>query len=425
LNTLDPILIIAALLLSAMCSGLEIAFISSNKLYFELQRKQGAFWTRLVEGFFRRPAKLIGTLLVGNNIALVVYGIAMARVLEPWLASFLPGDLLVMVAQTVVSTLVILVLAEFLPKTLFRLDPNGAMAFFALPMRVLHIILWLPTTVLTGISEVLLRVFGMRTKPGQLTFGRIDLDAFLREVSENTGTMNDLDAEVEYFRNTLELSQVKVRELMVPRAEIVAMDVDTPVKDLLERFSSTGLSKVLVYKNGIDNMIGYVHSYEMFRKPRSIRAVMRPVNFVPGTMPADELLQMFIKQRSHMAVVVDEFGGTAGVLTMEDVVEHIVGDIEDEHDQDLDVEERLGPHEFLFSARLEVEYLVETHGLQLPISEEYDTLAGLILYHSGEIPGTGEEIEVGPFRFTIAKVSQNRIELVRCLVLDPAAGIVQ
>lgn len=418
----DLILIIASLLVSALCSGLEIAFVSANRLYFELQHKQGAFWTRMVHGFFRRPARLIGALLVGNNIALVVYGIAMAKWLEPWLATMVQGELIVLLLQTIISTLVILVLAEYLPKTLFRLDPNSAMALFAVPLRLLYMVLWVPTMVITGISELVLRLFGIRTSPGQVAFGRVDLDAFLREVSESAPNKEALDAEVEYVRNTLELSNVKARDMMVPRAEIEAVDVDEPIAELHERFCTTGLSKIPVYKDSIDNIIGYVHGYEMFRKPRSIRTVMRSVSFVPGTIPADQLLQMFTKQRAHLAVVVDEFGGTAGLVTIEDVVERIVGDIEDEHDVEEVVDEQLGPNEFLFSARAEVAEVAEKHGLALPASEEYDTLAGLILYHTGEIPEAGSEIDIGPFRFVVAQVTQSRIDLLRCLVTDPSAG---
>lgn len=338
---------------SALCSGLEIAFVSSNKLYIELQRKQGAIWARLVGGLQRRPARVIGALLVGNNIALVIYGIVMARVMEPWLRDLWPNEAFVLLAQTTLSTLLILVVSEFLPKALFRLDPNGILTVFALPLQILYIMLWLPMIVMTGLSEGLLRLFGIRTKPGQVAFGRIDLDEFLKEVSDNSPDADDLEPEVEYFRNTLELSNTRARELMTPRAEIEAVDVEDGTDVLQKRFVETGLSKLLVHKDSIDNVIGYVHGNELFRRPRSIRAVMRPVSFVPGTMPADQVLRMFTGQRTHVAVVVDEFGGTAGMLTIEDVVETIVGDIEDEHDLGEGVEEKLSDTEYLFSGRTE------------------------------------------------------------------------
>jgi CBS domain containing-hemolysin-like protein len=421
----DLILIILAVAISAMCSGLEIAFLSSNKLYVELERKRGAIWARLVSGMLKRPGRVIGALLVGNNIALVLYGILMARALEPWLHGFGLGEAFVLTSQTIISTLIILVLAEFLPKAIFRADPNGSLSVFALPLQIMYVLLWIPMMVMTGLSEVVLRLFGVSNKSGVVAFGRIDLDDFLKDVGNNQPSNSSMDAEVEYFRNTLELSNTKVRELMVPRAQIEAVQVDEPVDVLRQRFIESGMSKLLVYKDGIDHIIGYVHGYELFRNPRSIRGVMRPVNFIPGTMPADAVLQMFIKQRTHVAVVVDEFGGTAGMLTMEDVVETIVGDIEDEHDIPEEVEERLGPNEFLFSARTEVAHLIEAHKLALPESEEYDTLAGYILHTTSDIPDQGEVLELGPFRITIAQVLHGRVDLVRLEVIDAEAGYLE
>ncbi len=275
---------------------------------------------------------------------------------------------------------------------------------------------------MTGISELILRSVGVRTKPGQVVFGRLDLDDFLKDVRANKSLEKRMDAEVDYFRNTLELSNIKVREVMIPRAEIVAVDVDEPVSELRDRMVESGLTKILIYKDSIDEIIGYVHGYELFKKPQNIRSVMRAVNFIPGTMPVDELLQILIKQRNHVAVVVDEFGGTAGMLTIEDVMETIVGDIEDEHDQPEEVEERLGPNEFLFTARSEVDYLRETYKLAIPESEEYDTLAGFLLHSTGDLPDQGQVLDLPPFRITIARVEHSRIDLVRFEVLDTDQG---
>ncbi|MBL7954333.1 MAG: HlyC/CorC family transporter [Flavobacteriales bacterium] len=419
----DLILLIIAVAVSALCSGLEIAFVSSNKLYIELERNRGAIWARLVSVMLKRPARVIGALLVGNNLALVLYGLLMAKLLQPWLLGFGYGAAFVLVAQTVLSTLLILVVGEFLPKAVFRIDPNTTLSAFALPLQILFVVLWLPMMVMTGLSELILRVFGVQSRPGTIAFGRVDLDEFLKDVTANQANEEGMDAEVEYFRNTLELSNTKVRDLMVPRAEIEAIEVDEPISTLHERFVESGMSKLLVYRKSIDDVIGYVHGYELFKQPRTIRAVMRPVNFMPGTMPADEVLQLFIKQRTHVAVVVDEYGGTAGMLTMEDVVETIVGDIEDEHDTPEEVEERLGPHEFLFSARSEIVHLNETYGLALPESEEYDTLAGFILHSTGDIPEQGQVIELPPFRLTVAQVIHGRVDLVRLEVADPVTGI--
>ena len=419
----DLTLLIVAFLFSAFSSGLEIAFVSANKLYIELQRKQGDLGARLLAGLYRRPHRVIGALLVGNNIAIVVYSLMLAKVLEPWLRGLYAHEWFVLVVSTVITTLIILVTAEYFPKSVFRIDPNGMLGVFAVPLQLLYIILWLPMMVFTGLSELLLFLIGVRTKPGQPVFGRIDLDEFLRQVSENTPADKDMDAEVGYFRNTLELSSTKARDRMVPRAGIEAIDVEESVATLQKRFADTGLSKLLVYKDGIDNIIGYVHGYEMFRRPRTVRGVMRPVNFIPGTMPVDQVLQLFTKQKAHVAVVVDEFGGTAGMLTIEDVVETIVGDIEDEHDLGEVVEEKLGTYEYLFSGQVEVERLVEHHGLDLPVDEDFGTLAGWILHHTEELPEQGAVLEIGAFRLTIAQVSHGRIDLVRLLVTDPSSGL--
>ncbi len=416
------ILILLSMLLSGLCSGLEIAYVSSNKLYFELQRKEGSIGARLLAGPFGKPSRLIGVLLVGNNIAMVVYGLMMAQVLEPALLRFTHSEVLILLVQTMISTIIILFFAEFLPKALFRLDPNGIISFFAIPLRIMYSLLWLPMMVVTGMSELVLRAFGVKTKPGQVAFGRIDLDEFLKQVSDNTPGETDLDSEVEYFRNTLELSNTKVRDVMVPRAEIEALDVDDPMPEVLQRFTETGMSKLLVYKDNVDNIIGYIHSKDMFRRPAKIRSVLRTVNFIPGTMPADLALQMFTNQRTQVAVVVDEFGGTAGMLTIEDVVEVIVGDIEDEHDTGDQVEERIGEDEFLFSARIEVDEIVDRFRLNIPVSEEYDTLAGHILHNTGGIPEPGEEVVIGPFSFTVAQVTHGRIDLVRVKVNEPDKG---
>ena len=418
----DLILILVSIAVSALCSGLEIAFVSSNKLYIELERKRGAIWARVVSGLLKRPGRLIGALLVGNNIALVLYGVLMAKVLEPWLGTFGTNPAFILVAQTFISTLIILLLAEFLPKALFRIDPNGALSLFAIPLQILYVILWLPMMFMNGISEMVLRLFGVRSKPGQVAFGRVDLDQFIKEVTLDQTAEKAMDAEVEYFKNTLELSNINGRDLLIPRAEVEAVSVDETIPVLQERFSETGLSKLLIYKDTIDNIIGYVHGNELFRHPKTIRAVMRPVNFIPGTMPADQSLQMFIKQRTHVAVVVDEFGGTAGLLTMEDVVEAIVGDIDDEHDTPDEVEERLGPNEFLLSARTEVSHLVETYDLAIPESDEYETLAGFILHSTGDVPEQGDVLEIPPFRITVAQVAHSRIDLVRLEVLDAEKG---
>ena len=411
--------------ISALCSGLEVALVGSSKLYLELERKRGAIWARVLGDMLQRPSRVVGTLLVGNAVAFVLYGVVFTSVMGQMLPILNQGAAFELVVRVVIGTVVVLILGEFLPKLLFRMDPDRALSLFAMPLRVIYTVFWLPMMVVTSMGEGILRVFGVRGTSGQEAFGRVDLDEFLNDISNVPKGDESLDAEVEYFRNTLELSKIKVRDLMVPRAEIEAIQVDESVQTLQSRFAENGMSKMLVYKESIDKILGYVHGYELFRRPKSIQAIVRPVNFIPGTMPADEALQLFIKQRSHVAVVVDEYGGTAGIITMEDVVETIVGDIDDEHDTgNEEVEERLGPNEFLLSARAEVEHLVEKYRLAIPQRDDYETLAGFILHSTGDLPEQGQVIDLPPFRMTIAQVVHSRIDLVRLEVLDPETGFI-
>lgn len=414
-----------SIVISGLCSGLEVALVGSSKLYLELERKRGAIWARVLGDMLQRPSRVVGTLLVGNAVAFVLYGVVFTSILGRTLPLLNQGDTVELLVQIVIGTIVILIFGEFLPKLLFRMDPDRALSLFAIPLRIIYTVFWLPMMLVTSMGETVLRVFGIRGSSGQEAFGRVDLDEFLKDISNVPKGDESLDAEVEYFRNTLELSKIKVRDLMVPRAEIEAIQVDEPVQTLQDRLVDNGMSKMLVYKESIDKILGYVHGYELFRRPKSIQAIVRPVNFIPGTMPADEALQLFIKQRSHVAVVVDEYGGTAGIITMEDVVETIVGDIDDEHDTDNEeVEERLGPNEFLLSARAEVEHLVEKYRLAIPQRDDYDTLAGYILHSTGDLPEQGQVIDLPPFRMTIAQVVHSRIDLVRLEVLDPETGFI-
>jgi len=404
---------------------LEVALVGSSKLYLELERKRGAIWARVLGDMLQRPSRVVGTLLVGNAVAFVLYGVVFTSVMGQMLPILNQGAAFELVVRVVIGTVVVLILGEFLPKLLFRMDPDRALSLFAIPLRVIYTVFWLPMMVVTSMGEGILRVFGVRGTSGQEAFGRVDLDEFLNDISNVPKGDESLDAEVEYFRNTLELSKIKVRDLMVPRAEIEAIQVDESVQTLQSRFAENGMSKMLVYKESIDKILGYVHGYELFRRPKSIQAIVRPVNFIPGTMPADEALQLFIKQRSHVAVVVDEYGGTAGIIPMGDVVETIVGDIDDEHDTgNEEVEERLGPNEFLLSARAEVEHLVEKYRLAIPQRDDYETLAGFILHSTGDLPEQGQVIDLPPFRMTIAQVVHSRIDLVRLEVLDPETGFI-
>lgn len=418
----QAILIASALLLCALCAALEVAVTGSNKLFVELERQRGALWTRVLGNALQRPSQLMAALLVGNTIGLVLFCTALTHALARLipLPSWHPAGRLA-VWWSVAAALFV-VTSEFLPRALARISPNHTLRVLAAPLRLIHLVFWLPTKVVTGIGTLVLRTTGARDRQAHVPLGRVDLKDLVKEVGEAADADGDLSSEVEYFRNTLALSDTKARELMVPRAEIEAVQVDSPIPLLQSRFVDTGLSKLLVYRRDIDDIIGYVHGYELFRKPKDIRSVLRPVNRIAGTMPADQVLQRFIRQRTHVAVVLDEHGGTAGMLTMEDVVETIVGDIDDEHDVEEMVEERTGPNEFVLSGRVHIAHLVATYRLAVPESDRYDTLAGYILHSTGTVPAAGAVIELPPFRITVVHLVHGRIDLVRLQVIDPAQG---
>lgn len=410
-------IIVVCLILSAFFSGMEIAFISSNKLKIELDNQLGNFSASQIAYFNKRPSMLISTLLVGNNVALVVYGIYMAKILEPKLAPYLPGEAPILVAQTILSTLLVLVTAEFLPKTLFRINSNWWLWKFAVPLRIFYILLYPLVAITIGASRFFLRLFfGETSEEEKPVFGRIDLDNFVREATERESPGAEIEHEFQIFKNALKFSTIKAREFMIPRNEIVALENDTSIEELKAKFIETGLSKILVYKDNIDNIIGYVKSFELFKKPTSISSILLPITFVPEASMADDILKIFIEEKKSLAVVVDEFGGTSGMITLEDVVEEIFGDIEDEHDTEELVERQIDAHTFEFSTRLEIDYLNDTYKLEIPDSEEYATLAGYILSLHGSIPNVNEIISTEEFDFIIQKVENNRIDQVRMML---------
>ena len=401
------------LVFSAFFSGMEIAFVSANKLKIELDGKQGNFLAKIVSNFQKKPSRFIGAMLVGNNIALVVYGIFMAKILEPKIAVYVQNEWVILLIQTIISTAIILLTAEFLPKTLFRINPNNMLRVFAFPLLVIYYILLLPMLIVIGISEFLIKIFSPQLAANEeLNFGRVDLEHYIRESTENNVTQEEVDHEIQIFQNALDFSNVKARECMVPRTEIVAMEVEEDIEKLKDVFVEKGLSKILIYRDNIDNIIGYTHSFELFKKPDSIKSILLPLPIIAMSMPANEILETFIDQRKSIAVVVDEFGGTAGILTIEDIIEEIFGEIEDEHDKEELTETQISSMEFLFAARLEVDYLNDEFGLRLPESDNYETLGGLIIDAHESIPKLGETIELEHFTFTIRKVSDNKIELV-------------
>jgi len=422
------LVICVCLLLSAFFSGMEIAFISANKIHIEIEKKQEGLLAQVLTRLTKKPSKFIATMLIGNNIALVVYGLFMGELLMNWFQTMLPSGNNVfqliltdfsLLTQTLISTIIILLTAEFLPKVLFQIYANKLLKFFAVPAYFFYLFFSVISDFVIKVSDILLRVF-FKTHGDevQLVFSKIELGDYITEQMETVMEEDDVDSEIQIFQNALEFSAVKAREVMIPRTEIIAVELDETPKNLAKLFTETGLSKILVFKDTIDNIIGYVHSYELFKKPATIKSILLPVEFVPETMLIQDILNVLTKKRKSMAVVLDEYGGTSGIMTVEDIVEELFGEIEDEHDSTDLLEEQLAPDTYKFSARLEVDYINEQYKLELPESEEYETLAGLIVNETGEIPDQNTEIRVEHFLFTILEVSNTKIDLVSLQVLE-------
>jgi CBS domain containing-hemolysin-like protein len=407
---------------------MEIAFISANKIHIEIEKKQDGFLAKILTRLTKKPSKFIATMLIGNNIALVVYGLYMGDLLMEWFVSFGTSDNTIanalltdfsLVIQTIISTLIILLTAEFLPKVLFQIYSNTLLKILALPAYIFYILFSFVSDFVIKISNVILKVF-FKTDGDevQLAFSKIELGDYITEQMEAIDSEDDVDSEIQIFQNALEFSAVKAREVMVPRTEIEAVELHETPKNLIKRFSDTGYSKILIYKDTIDNIIGYVHSYELFNKPKTIKSILMPVEFVPETMLISDILSNLTKKRKSMAVVLDEYGGTSGIMTVEDIVEELFGEIEDEHDSTDLIEEEINEKNFKFSARLEVDYINENYKLELPESDEYGTLGGLIVNETGEIPDQDAQIKINNFLFTILEVSSTKIDLVSLEILD-------
>ncbi|MCL4857293.1 MAG: hemolysin family protein [Flavobacteriales bacterium] len=411
--SINLIYVLVAILFSAFFSGMEIAFISANRLKIELEKKQGDFSAKILSGFIQKPASFIGAMLIGNNIALVIYSMAMAMLLEPFILVYTSSEGVLLLVQTLISTIIVLFFAEFLPKALLRINPNFALKFAAIPLKVIYLILFPLTYVTTLLSNGILKLFRVDVSQSNLAFSKIDLEHFVLDIQERQEKGEEIEHEIQIFKNALDFTDVKARECMIHRTEIIAMDIEDSIDELKEKFIETELSKILIYRGSIDNIIGYVHSLELFKKPESIKSILLPVSIVPESMPASEILKQFINQRRSMAVVVDEFGGTSGVITTEDIIEEIFGEIEDEHDVEELIELQVDDDTFLFSAKTEIDYINDKYKLNLPESEEYETLGGLIFYKHESIPEKDEIITISNYRFKIEEVSNNKIELVR------------
>jgi putative hemolysin len=411
------LIIAMTLAFSAFFSGMEIAFVSANKLRIELDKGKGLLSSRVISGFIHHPSRFIGAMLVGNNVALVIYSIAASAILEPVLINFLPARIvsesIILILQTILSTMLILITAEFLPKILFRLNPNGLLNFFAIPVYLIYLILYPFMYFFLGLSDLILRyIFGMKSGAVRYQFTSIDFDEYIRDFYNPAAAQVDEASEMQMIQNVRDFHSTKVRECMVPRNEIIAVDDSISIAELHNLFIGTQHSKIPVYKESIDNLTGYVHLYDLFGKPSDIKSVVRPVIIVPETIAASNILNMMISQRKSVAVVVDEFGGTAGMVTVEDLIEEIFGEIQDEFDVDELLVKQISDNEYILAGRLEIDFLNQEYFLNLPHSDEYETLAGLILSHHQSIPEIREQIVIDRFIFTILEATGSRIDKV-------------
>ena len=413
----SSVIILISLISSAFFSGLEIAFITSNKLRIELESKQGSLSAKILSHFNKYPSRYLGTMLLGNNIALVIFGIYMDAEITPVLGAYISSKVLLLLFPTFLSTMLILVAAEYVPKNIFRINPNKTLSLFAFPLTIVYGLLYPIVLITIGFSEfVLKKIVRVKFEKEKAAFTMIDLDNYLREGTSAIETKAEKDHEIQIFQNALDFSSIKARECMVPRNEIVALEVSESIEELKNKFIQTRFSKILIYSESIDNIIGHVYSKELFKKPENIRSILLPVSIVPESMPASEMLTIFIQQHKSIAVVVDEFGGTSGMLTMEDVIEEIFGEIEDEHDKEDFIEKILSENEFIFSARLETDYLNAKYHLNLPVIDNVETLGGFIMHYHESIPKLNEEIRIENFLFTITSVTRTGIEQVNLKV---------
>jgi putative hemolysin len=409
--------VIITLVFSAFFSGMEIAFVSANKLQIELQNKQGLLSGKILSKFMQKPGEFIGTTLIGNTIALVVYGIFMTNLLEPMIRGWLPQDVdnqaSVLVIQTVISTIIVLITAEFLPKSIFILDPNRMLAAMSVPFQVIYYLMYPVVWFVVGLSRFfIIKVLGFEYNEDKPVFKVTDLNSFIQNNLHQGNQEGQVDIDTKIFDNAIEFKTIKVRECMVPRTDIVSVDIEDSMENLKEVFAESGHSKIIVFKDSIDDVIGYCHQLELFRKPKKISDILTPIIIVPESALANELLIQFIKERKSLALVVDEFGGTSGIVSMEDIIEEIFGEIQDEYDSDDLIEQQISDHEYLLSARHEIDYLNEKYEWELPYGE-FETLAGFILSLTEDIPQKGQSVVYENYTFTVVAKLDHRIETIK------------
>lgn len=424
----NALIIILSLILSAFFSGMEIAYVSSNKIHIEIAKKQNDFLAKTLTKLTAKPSKFIATMLIGNNIALVVYGFLMGDKLVNWFKSLLPTDYvflnyllndLSLLSQTIISTLLILITAEFLPKVFFQIYANSLLKILAVPAYFFYgLFSWVSDLIIWISNMILRRFFKTGGDDVQLVMTKVELGNYISEQMESVEEHDEIDSEIQIFQNALDFSEVKAREVMLPRTEIIAVDINDSIKNLNGLFTASGLSKILVYKDSVDDIVGYVHSFELFKKPKDIKSVVMGVEFVPETMLVKDVLNVLTKKRKSISVVIDEYGGTSGIITVEDIIEELFGEIEDEHDTVELIEEKIDDDNYKFSARLEVDYINEVYKLNLPEGENYETLGGLIVDETEEIPQVNDQVQIEKYLFTILEVSTTKIDLVSLRVLD-------
>jgi putative hemolysin len=409
--------ILICLILSAFFSGMEIAFVSANRIYLEIEKQQSGFNAKFLNFITKNPSRFIATMLVGNNISLVIYGIFMGdRILQLFFPETLLGGAIsiqIVFIQTIISTIIILLTAEFLPKVFFQQFSNVLMKILAFPTAIFYALFAPITSMIIRLSDfILMKFFKTKGDQVQLTFSKIELGNYIEEQLESTKDIDKVDSEIQIFQNALDFSEVKAREAMVPRTEIVSIENSASLAEIKKLFTSSGLSKIPIFEESIDDIQGYVHAFEMFKKPTDLKKILLPVAFVPETMKISEVLKLLTKQRKSIAVVLDEYGGTSGIITVEDIIEELFGEIEDEHDHIDLYEQQIEEGVFEFSARLEVDYINQNYDIELPENEFYETLGGLIVYFKEEIPAQGDLIHVENYQFEIKEVSSTKVERV-------------
>lgn len=412
------LVIFLAIIASAFFSGMEIAFVSANKIQVELEKQQETFISKILTKLTKNPTSFITTMLVGNNIAIVVYGYFMGDLLVQYIAPYVPNQFALLLIQTFISTIIILITAEFLPKAMFRIFANEALKVFAIPAYIFYILFYFISLFIGFISNFILKIF-FNTHQDEVSqeFSKKELGNYITEQLE-TNKDEEIDSEIQIFQNALEFHNVRAREIMVPRTEIVALEVHESLDKLKDTFIETGFSKILIYKNTLDNIIGYVAAFDLFKNNKSIRTMLRLVEFVPEAMTIKKILETLSKKKKSVAIVLDEYGGTSGLITKEDIIEELFGEIEDEHDNIALTEEQINSREYLFSARLEIDYLNETYDINIPKEDAYETLGGFIVNHTENIPKLNDVILIDSFEITIKKVSAAKIEEVYLKIKD-------